>query len=174
MVDDPDSEWPTEGLRFTVEGQEWGHAKALIVLHKPTGYECSLAGAWPGCTTSCLCLCAAVACSPWAPRPGHHRSALMTDDGPLLHKLTSPKHHVPKIYEATTKHPITQAQCDKLLAGVVLEDDPKPVKAEGAEIAGETPAATDPDRRQVPPGQAHGGGRQQPGRSLCTVARLVN
>jgi 16S rRNA pseudouridine516 synthase len=140
VVDDPDSAWPTEGLRYTVEGQEWVyHAKALIVLNKPSGYECSLKpGAWPGVHNL-------------LPLPLRRRGLqpvgrldqdttgllLMTDDGPLVHKLTSPKHHVPKVYEATTKHPITQAQCDKLLSGVVLEDDPKPVKAEGAEIAGE-------------------------------------
>ena len=131
VVDDPDSAWPTEGLRYTVEGQEWVyHAKALIVLNKPSGYECSLKpGAWPGVHNL-------------LPLPLRRRGLqpvgrldqdttgllLMTDDGPLVHKLTSPKHHVPKVYEATTKHPITQAQCDKLLSGVVLEDDPKPVK----------------------------------------------
>jgi 16S rRNA pseudouridine516 synthase len=57
---------------------------------------------------------------------------LLTDDGPLLHKLTSPKHHVPKVYEVTCKHPVTQAMCDKLLKGVVLDDDPTPVKADAA------------------------------------------
>ena len=32
---------------------------------------------------------------------------LLTDDGSLIHKLTSPKHHVPKVYEAQCKHPVT-------------------------------------------------------------------
>jgi len=62
---------------------------------------------------------------------------LMTDDGPLLHKLTSPKHHVPKVYEVTVKHALDQQQIDKLLGGVVLDDDPAPVKAEQAEIISE-------------------------------------
>ena len=129
VVDDPDSAWPTEGLRYTVEGQEWVyHAKALIVLNKPSGYECSLKpGAWPG-VHNLLPL-------PLRRRGLQPVGRLDQDTTGLL--LMTPKHHVPKIYEATTKHPITQAQCDKLLSGVVLEDDPKPVKAEGAEIAGE-------------------------------------
>ncbi|MDD4950868.1 16S rRNA pseudouridine(516) synthase [Sulfuricurvum sp.] len=31
---------------------------------------------------------------------------LLTDDGALLHRLTSPKHHVPKCYEATLDRPL--------------------------------------------------------------------
>jgi 16S rRNA pseudouridine516 synthase len=31
---------------------------------------------------------------------------LLTDDGALLHRITSPKHHVPKIYEATLARPL--------------------------------------------------------------------
>jgi hypothetical protein len=54
---------------------------------------------------------------------------LLTDDGQFIHKMSSPKHHVPKLYEVTTKHPITPDMVQKLLSGVVLDDDPKPVKA---------------------------------------------
>ena len=33
---------PVEGLEFSVQGQAWPyHAKALVLLHKPAGYECS-------------------------------------------------------------------------------------------------------------------------------------
>jgi len=58
---------------------------------------------------------------------------LLTDDGQFIHRMGSPKHHVPKVYEVTTKHPVAPAQLDKLLAGVVLDDDPKPVRAAAAE-----------------------------------------
>ena len=51
--------------------------------------------------------------------------------------MSSPKHHVPKVYEVTTKHPITPDMVQKLLAGVVLDDDPKPVKAAACEAVGE-------------------------------------
>ena len=57
---------------------------------------------------------------------------LLTDDGTLLHKLTSPKHHVPKVYEVHARHAVTPAQIDALLEGVVLDDDPQPVRADGA------------------------------------------
>ncbi|NBD19685.1 pseudouridine synthase [Aquabacterium fontiphilum] len=136
VVDDPDAVFPEDGLVLSVEGQPWvTHVRALVMLHKPPGYECSLKpGAWPGVHNL-------------LPAPLRQRGLqpvgrldqdttgllLMTDDGPLLHKLTSPKHHVPKVYEVTCKHPVTQAMCDKLLKGVVLDDDPEPVAAAAAE-----------------------------------------
>jgi 16S rRNA pseudouridine516 synthase len=43
--------------------------------------------------------------------------------------MSSPKKHVPKVYRVTTKHPVDDLQIGKLLAGVVLDDDPKPVRA---------------------------------------------
>ena len=62
---------------------------------------------------------------------------LLTDDGALIHRLTSPKHHVPKVYDVTAKHPVDDAQLDALRAGVVLDDDPQPVRALAAERTGE-------------------------------------
>ena len=41
-LDDPLASLPIEGLEFTVQGQTWPYrAKALVMLHKPAGYECS-------------------------------------------------------------------------------------------------------------------------------------
>jgi 16S rRNA pseudouridine516 synthase len=40
--------------------------------------------------------------------------------------MTTPKKNIGKVYEITTPDPITQAQIDHLLNGVVLDDDPKP------------------------------------------------
>jgi 16S rRNA pseudouridine516 synthase len=48
--------------------------------------------------------------------------------------MSSPKHQVPKVYEVRVKHPITLQQQHKLLEGVVLEDDPKPVRAAACDI----------------------------------------
>ena len=45
---------------------------------------------------------------------------LLTDDGTLIHRLTSPKHHVPKVYEVQCKHEVDTKQVAALLAGVVL------------------------------------------------------
>ena len=54
---------------------------------------------------------------------------LLSDDGQFIHRMSSPKKHVPKVYQVTTKHPVTAAQIERLQAGVVLDDDPRPVRA---------------------------------------------
>ncbi|MEK6668422.1 16S rRNA pseudouridine(516) synthase [uncultured Aquabacterium sp.] len=136
VVDDPDAVFPEDRLVLDVDGLPWvTHVKALVMLHKPAGYECSLKpGAWPGVHNL-------------LPVPLRRRGLqpvgrldqdttgllLLTDDGPLLHKLTSPKKNVPKVYEVSCKHPVTQAMCNQLLKGVVLDDDPEPVAAHAAE-----------------------------------------
>ena len=139
LLTDPGARVETEGLRFEVEGQAWEfQATALVLLHKPAGYECSQKpSAWP----SVMLL---------LPAPLRQRGVqpvgrldqdttgvlLLTDDGGLLHRLTAPKHHVPKVYEVGTARPVDDAQVRRLLAGVVLDDDPKPVRAEGCEATG--------------------------------------
>ena len=144
VVDDPDAAFARDGLDLVVDGLAWtAHAQALVMLHKPAGYECSLKpGAWPGVHNL-------------LPVPLRRRGLqpvgrldqdttgllLLTDDGPLLHRLTSPKHHVPKVYEVGCKHPVTQKMCDRLLAGVVLDDDPRPVHADAAEAVADGASA---------------------------------
>jgi 16S rRNA pseudouridine516 synthase len=44
---------------------------------------------------------------------------------------------VPKVYEVGTKHPVDATTASRLLAGVVLDDDPKPVRAAACEPTGE-------------------------------------
>ena len=129
---DPDEEVETRDLVFTVQGRPWPyHACALILMHKPAGYECSRQ---PRHHPSVMGL---------LPPPLRQRGVqpvgrldedttgllLLTDDGALIHRLTSPRHHVPKVYEIETRHPLDDAQIDRLLAGVVLDDDPRPVRA---------------------------------------------
>lgn len=137
LCDDPFAEVDTAGLTFTVDGVDWPYAEfASIVLHKPAGYECSR-------------------------KPQHHLGVLelippqlrergvqpigrldedttglllLTDDGQLNHVLSSGKRKLPKVYLATTKHELDQAQIDQLLAGVLLNDEPEPIAAAGAEI----------------------------------------
>ena len=62
---------------------------------------------------------------------------LLTDDGKFIHRMSSPRHHVPKVYEVTVKHPLDTRQVDLLLSGVVLDDDPKPVRAAACEAVSE-------------------------------------
>ncbi len=137
VVDDPDAAFARDGLALTVDGQPWvAHTRALVMLHKPTGYECSLKpGAWPGVHNLLPVQLRRRGLQPVGRLDQDTTGLLLlTDDGPLLHKLTSPKHHVPKVYEVTCKHAVTPAMCERLLKGVVLDDDPLPVRADEAVV----------------------------------------
>lgn len=131
-------------LLFSVQGQPWRyHAKAYLMLHKPAGTECShRPGAWPS-VYSLLPV-------PLRQRPTAGKVQgvqavgrldqdttgllLLSDDGAFIHRMNSPKRHVSKVYEVTTKHELNEKQRDRLLEGVVLDDDPKPVRAAACEI----------------------------------------
>ena len=58
---------------------------------------------------------------------------LFTDDGTLIHRLTSPKRHAAKVYEVRCKHPVDAAQIEQLLRGVLLHDDNETVRAAACE-----------------------------------------
>jgi 16S rRNA pseudouridine516 synthase len=140
VVEEGDRELAAAGLVVTVDGVDWPvHERALVLLHKPAGTECSTRpGAWP----SVLGL---------LPAPLRRRGVqpigrldqdttgvlLLTDDGALNHRWTSPKHHVAKVYEVQCARPVDAAQCQTLREGVVLRDDPVPVRAVAAEARGE-------------------------------------
>lgn len=143
---DATADFEPQGLEFTVQGKHWAyHEHAYLLLNKPTGHECSQKpGAWPSVYT--------LLPAPLRSRPSGAASGvqavgrldqdttgmlLLSDDGKFIHRLSSPRHHVPKVYVATCKHPVTQQQVDRLLAGVVLDDDPKPVKASACQALGE-------------------------------------
>ena len=132
------------GLRVRVQGVDWPyHEKAYLMLHKPAGTECSQK---PSTYPSIYTLLP----SPLRMRP--NKSAvqgvqavgrldqdttgllLLSDDGKFIHRLTSPKHHVPKVYQVQAKHPLESSQVDRLLHGVVLDDDPRPVRAAACRI----------------------------------------
>jgi 16S rRNA pseudouridine516 synthase len=141
------TEFVAEGLRFRVQGVDWPYQeKAYVMLHKPTATECSQK---PSTYPSIYTLLP----SPLRTRP--QKAAvqgvqavgrldqdttgllLLTDDGKFIHRMSSPKHHVPKVYEVTVKHPLDAKQVQKLLDGVVLDDDPKPVRAAACEAVSE-------------------------------------
>jgi len=140
VADDPDVELPTDGLVVEVEGRPWPfHARAIVVMHKPAGHECS---AKPRHHPSVLSL---------LPAPLRTRGVqpvgrldedttgllLLTDDGALIHRWTSPKRHLPKVYEVATKHPVDAAVAARLVEGVVLDDEPALVRAAACEVTGE-------------------------------------
>ncbi|WP_434738344.1 pseudouridine synthase [Sphaerotilus sp.] len=143
VTDDPDEAVSPEGLVLNVEGRDWPWREfAVVMLNKPTGYECSQKPKhWPSVMTL-------------LPPPLRWRSGgdvqpvgrldqdttgvlLLTDDGALIHKLTHPKKHVDKVYEITCARPVTDEQVQQLRAGVVLNDDPQPVRSEECAATGE-------------------------------------
>ena len=140
VVDDPFFEVEPEGLVFGVRGQAWPYrAKALVVLNKPAGHECSQKPKHHPSVTSLLPIPLRVRGLQPVGRLDEDTTGLLllTDDGALIHRLTSPKKHVPKVYEIETVDPVTDAQIDALRHGVVLHDDPLPVRAAACEATGE-------------------------------------
>ncbi|APW45944.1 16S rRNA pseudouridine(516) synthase [Rhodoferax antarcticus] len=140
-------EFEAPGLRFRVHGTDWPYAeKAYILLNKPAATECSQK---PSTYPSIYTLLPA----PLRQRPQKGAvqgvqavgrldqdttgMLLLTDDGQFIHRMSSPRHHVPKVYEVTVKHPLDERQVSQLLAGVVLDDDPKPVRAAACEAVSE-------------------------------------
>jgi 16S rRNA pseudouridine516 synthase len=138
---DPNADIPlTPPPEFEVDGARWTYReKAYIALNKPAGYECSR-------------------------DPQHHLSVfhllppqlaergvqsvgrldqdttgllLLSDDGAFVHTYTSPKKKVPKVYLATVRHPLDDAQLAKLRDGVLLHGESKPSAALAAERRGD-------------------------------------
>lgn len=135
-----------DGMHYVVQGQLWQYyAKACIVLHKPAGTECSQKpSAWPSVYT--------LLPTPLRQRPQKRGSMgvqavgrldqdttgllILTDDGQLIHRMASPKRRVPKVYQVRCRHAVTAQQVQRLLAGVVLDDDPQPVQAAACQPTG--------------------------------------
>lgn len=150
---DPAAEFDVHAsaLPYTVQGVDWLYQpRAYVMLHKPTGYECShRPGAWPSVYT--------LLPAPLRQRPPATKSSakvmgvqavgrldqdttgllLLSDDGAFIHRMNAPRRHVPKVYEVVTRDPVDEAQLARLRAGVMLHDDPRPVAAAAAEAVAE-------------------------------------
>jgi 16S rRNA pseudouridine516 synthase len=147
VITDATTECEPQGLQFSVDGVPWEyHEKAYLLLHKPAGTECSRKpSAYPSIYT--------LLPAPLRQRPQKGGTdgvqavgrldqdttglLLLTDDGQFIHRMNSPRHHVPKIYEVTTRHPVDEAQIRRLQHGVQLDDEPRPVRAAACEATGE-------------------------------------
>jgi 16S rRNA pseudouridine516 synthase len=140
LIADPEKDVATEGLDFSVDDEAWQYReKVYVMLHKPSGYECSRQPRHHPGVLSLL------------PRQLVERGIqtvgrldedttgllLLTDDGAFIHALSSSKKKVPKVYRATTKHAISDEQIAALLRGVMLNDETEPVAAAAAERVGE-------------------------------------
>lgn len=132
LCDDPAAEFDPEGMAYTVKGEAWEyHAPSYLMMHKPANYECSHKTQHHPTIYSLL------------PFPLVERGVqcigrldedttgliLISDDGQFIHKMSSPKWKVPKIYEVTCKHPVSNDDIAHLLNGVQLVDEPEPIAA---------------------------------------------
>ena len=116
-----DIEWAGEPLSVAMGNR-------YLLLYKPEGFECTLKPKeWPIVTDLID-----------VPQLGSLRIAgrldvdttgalLLSDDGGFLHRVTSPKHHVAKVYELTLAEPMTETQqafaIQELAKGIMLEDE---------------------------------------------------
>ncbi len=133
VCDDPDTKFPLEdGLQLNVKGEQWPYrSQAYLMMHKPAHTECSRKTQFYPTIYSLL------------PTPLVERGVqcigrldedttgliLLSDDGQFIHQISSPKHHVPKVYEVTCKHPLRDGDIAQLLAGVQLVDEPEVIAA---------------------------------------------
>lgn len=137
IIEDPFLDIDPAGLKFSVDGQEWPYfEKAVILFHKPAGYECSRKPKHHPGIYSILPPQFVARDIQSVGRLDEDTTGLliMTDDGQLIHALSSPRRKVPKVYRVTVRHPLDETQRQALLDGVRLNDDPDPAHATAAEI----------------------------------------
>lgn len=140
LMTDPDEKIDPEGSTLEVDGQIWQYqAQAHVVFHKPSGYECSHKPSHHPSVYSLL------------PNPLIERGIqcvgrldydttgllLLTDDGQLIHRLTSPKKNIGKRYRITLAEPSSDVLVKRLLTGVQLYDEKTTSCANACEITGE-------------------------------------
>ncbi|MBS0510136.1 MAG: pseudouridine synthase [Proteobacteria bacterium] len=136
---DPGSTGGNPGLAFEVDGEPWRYrAQAYLMLHKPTGHECSHKPTFHPSIFRLL------------PDPLLNRGVqcvgrldqdttgllLLSDDGQFIHQWSSGKKRTPKVYELQLADPVGEAAVQTLLAGVQLDDEPAPIAAVACEQTG--------------------------------------
>jgi 16S rRNA pseudouridine516 synthase len=132
VVTDSNGKIETDGLEFTVFNESHRYREHLyIALNKPANFECSRKPSHhPGVFNLLPEQFIRRDVQPVG-RLDHDTTGLllMSDDGAFIHAQSSPKHHVPKVYVATTYDPVTPQLVAQLLRGVKLHDEPAPLAA---------------------------------------------
>ncbi len=132
VCDDPFAEFETKHLAFSVRGEAWQyHERAYLMLNKPANYECSHKTQHHPTIYSLLpypLVARGVQC---IGRLDEDTTGLilLSDDGQFIHRMSSPKWKVPKVYEVTAKHGIDETQIKALMDGVQLVAEPSPISA---------------------------------------------
>lgn len=128
-----------------VDGEELDPPAGLVVmLNKPAGYTCSTSD--PGRIVYELLPPRFMRRNPiLAPVGRLDRDTtgllLLTDDGTLLHRLTSPRHHVPKVYDVTLARPLDGSEAEVFASGtVMLNSEKTPLAPAQLTVSGPTSA----------------------------------
>jgi 16S rRNA pseudouridine516 synthase len=132
VCDDPDMAFPLENLHYTVKDEAWEfREKSYLMLHKPSNYECSHKTQHHPTIYSLLPYPLVARDVQCIGRLDEDTTGLIliSDDGQFIHKMSSPKHKVPKVYEVTCKHSVSDAQIQQILKGVQLIDEDAPIAA---------------------------------------------
>ncbi|MEO6459333.1 MAG: pseudouridine synthase [Bdellovibrionota bacterium] len=129
---DPRSEMRVDPAFIRFDDDELDHPEGiLIAMHKPRGHVCSHQAAEGPSVYDLLP-------ERWKARTPRIETIgrldrdtsgilLLTDQHDLIQKMTSPKNHVPKVYEAKVEGALTQNMVDIFAAGtLVLHGETKP------------------------------------------------
>lgn len=115
-------------------------AGLLLMLHKPVGYTCSTKD--PGRVVYDLLPSRFRLRSPTLSTVGRldrdtSGLVLMSDDGALLHRIVSPKAHLPKVYEATLAQDLRGDEAAIFASGtLLLETEKSPLAPAQLEVVG--------------------------------------
>lgn len=134
-----------DGNAITIDGEKADPEQIYVMLNKPLGVVCShddgegelvydlLPERWmqrnPVITS--------------VGRLDKETSGLLiiTDDGALVHRLTSPKKHVEKVYQVELEKPLNGSEGEGFASGTLtLENDPKPLLPAKLDVIGERSA----------------------------------
>lgn len=134
-----DDQVPHEDIRIDGEPLD-PPAGLLLMLHKPVGYTCSTKD--PGRIVYDLLPPRFRLRSPILSTVGRldrdtSGLLLMTDDGALLHRIVSPKTHLPKVYEATLADDLRGDEAEIFASGtLMLEAEKEPLAPARMEVVG--------------------------------------
>jgi 16S rRNA pseudouridine516 synthase len=132
LCDDPFTEFDLADLNYTVKDEAWEYREpSYLMMHKPSNYECSHKTQHHPTIYSLLPYPIVARDVQCIGRLDEDTTGLIliSNDGQFIHKMSSPKHKVPKIYEVTCKHAVDDAQIARLLKGVQLIDEETQIAA---------------------------------------------
>ena len=132
VCDNPEAVIDTAELELTLDGVAWLYReKAYVLMNKPAGYECSHHASHHPSVFSLLPQVLVQRGVQCVGRLDQDSTGMLlfSDDGQFIHRMTSPKKNVAKVYRASCADSVTDVAVDALRSGVQLNDEPAPIAA---------------------------------------------